>query len=771
MGFRVKNYSLNELHRIAVPGAVAPSLFWALPVGDWNHGELDEVWRWFTERRNECNDFGLLLVKEMGRRDDEQTNVSLASVGAKLSDLMPAGAEQFLHPRDRDESPRILVLSGGYPQPGWGVLVEWRRRDIHRFEDLINRTIHEMRGEDSTHDLNVFKEAAQAFYHRRNLRAAPAKPNVSAMEGEILAAENIENFLREAQVALQAGEHRLVGEKLIAAIQGTGQSAWLKIPEVSLQSLLDEQRKLLTAASVLAVSGEIYAAEIEPHLQPLLADSSKREGAFRNLSSDAVKHALKACLHLRSKGIVEEGGSFEAWAKQNLTEVPPTLGAKMAKLGDDIECKLISHRGLKAQREHEHDIAMRKWRQSSNEARERFHAAAGKAVELQWQVGPQFLVAFEHICRHEKLWVRSIPWDPARMVGWRIMASEVKLYSRDLQFVARELAPDATGDNSTKGQTTAVADGSYFTDYVHHIAISKPGFSPRAVTRDLLARLLRPAEMMTLIQTHTGEPPTAKDAPLLAEELLRAFGWRQSDEVREKPLAGCIKGSSDTALTIAGNVSGNDLRIVVESFCKDIVDVVIAQLGYSHADVWNTIEERIPDYRPSSRMKDWEEEVRLMTVGAAVMILSALGPLAFPEHTNEVNEFSAGLRKLAEVLNRTCHHREGEPVSSEAPIESAALIRQLLSKAEAFLGDLPWHLETSFVYGEQPKVLSGEAWSHGSSTPRLLRVIVWTGASPGSHVTFWNKERRNPVVPDPVFIVRPRKTSEDKDRRFLRGKP
>ncbi|MFN4806602.1 MAG: hypothetical protein ACK46A_14600 [Akkermansiaceae bacterium] len=57
----------------------------------------------------------------------------------------------------------------------------------------------------------------------------------------------------------------------------------------------------------------------------------------------------------------------------------------------------------------------------------------------------------------------------------------------------------------------------------------------------------------------------------------------------------------------------------------------------------------------------------------------------------------------------------------------------------------------------QPKVLSGEAWSHGSPTPRLLRVIVWTGASPGTNVTFWNKERRNPVVPDPVFITRPRK--------------
>lgn len=89
--------------------------------------------------------------------------------------------------------------------------------------------------------------------------------------------------------------------------------------------------------------------------------------------------------------------------------------------------------------------------------------------------------------------------------------------------------------------------------------------------------------------------------------------------------------------------------------------------------------------------------------------------------------------------------------------EAPALIRQLLAKAEAFLGELPWHLDASFVYGDQPKVLSGEAWSHGSPAPRLLRVIVWTGTSPGTHVTLWNKTRRNPIVTAPVFIVRPRR--------------
>ena len=758
MGFRVDNYSLSELHRIAVPGAVAPSLFWALPVGRWNHGELEDVWRWFTEHPSECNDYGLLLVKEMGRRERRGQDVSLASVGAKLSDLMPAGTERFLHPRDRDrgQSTKVLVLSGGYPQPGWGVLVEWREQDIRRFEHLVQHTIESLQEEATENPLRGFKEAAQAFHIWRNLRR-PESPNVSGIKHEIESGERPDQFLREAKLALEEGEHRLVGEKIIAAIQATSQAAWLEIPDDELQLLLDTQRKLLTATSVLAVPEETIITEIEPQLEPLLADRSQRESAFRNLSSDGVKHALKACLHLRTEGLVEESGSFVDWANQVLEEVPAALAAGLEKIRSDLSAKLVTHRGSKAQMEHEHQVRMDEWRQSSMQAREAYHTAAGNAAELQWTLGPKFLVAFEKACRDEGLWTRSIPWDPARMVGWKITASQVELDSRDLQIAARELVPDAAGAAPANGAPDGAADGSYFTDYVHHIAISKPGFSPRAVTRDLLARLLRPAEMMSLIEAHTAAPPTASEASFLAEEVLHAFGWHESDDARARPLAGCIKIGDNGTSAIAGDLSGNDLRIATESFCKDVIDVVVSQLGYRHTEVWRAIEERIPGYRPSSRAKDWEEEVRRMTLGSARMLVSALGPLAFAGKEKQVSEFAAGLGKLTDVLNAASHDREGESVSSEWTIQAPALVRELLCKAEAFLGDLPWHMEASFVYGEQPKVLSGEAWSHGSPTPRLLRVIVWSGGSPGTHVTFWNKERRNPVVPDPVFIVRPKK--------------
>src|SRR5262249_23512788 len=129
-------------------------------------------------------------------------------------------------------------------------------------------------------------------------------------------------------------------------------------------------------------------------------------------------------------------------------------------------------RDVEAQHEHEDDdLDLETWRQRSKEARESYHLSAGKAAELQWELGPEFLVVFEQICQQDGLLVRSIPWDPARMVGWKIKASPVRLDSRDLQIAAQEWAPTPDG----AAHASVIADGSYFADYVHHIAISKPG--------------------------------------------------------------------------------------------------------------------------------------------------------------------------------------------------------------------------------------------------------------------------------------------------------
>ena len=472
------------------------------------------------------------------------------------------------------------------------------------------------------------------------LRKPTSKREVELLDAEVRAAEKIAEFIREAQTALEAGEYRLLGERMNATAQGVHQSAWLKIPDDSLQALLDTQKNLQLACHLSAIPREVLENEIEPRLATLITEPTKTKAVLKSLSNSKIKQALTSLLYLHHKDIVRQTQDFEPWALRTSAEARPALAAGLRTLGGQIQAQLVAHRGLKAQREYEHNCSVKLWKQESAIARESFHRTADKTADVQWELGPNFLDVFERVCRQDGLWVRSIPWDPARMVGWKIMASQVKLEFGDLQIAAQELAPGTMGSSPADGPAAAAADGSYFTDYVHHVAMSKPGFTPRAVTHDLLVRLLRPAEMKVLIKSHTGESTTATDAPHLAEELLEALGWRHADVLREKPLAGCVTtNAKNTVTTLTENLSGNELRIVLESLCKDVIDVVVAQLGYDHDDVWRAIEERIPEYRPSSTTRDWNEEVGLLTAGGAAMILSVLGPLGFPAMTEDVKKF------------------------------------------------------------------------------------------------------------------------------------
>jgi len=108
---------------------------------------------------------------------------------------------------------------------------------------------------------------------------------------------------------------------------------------------------------------------------------------------------------------------------------------------------------------------------------------------------------------------------------------------------------------------------------------------------------------------------------------------------------------------------------------------------------------------------------------------------------------------LIDQLNPGSHDNPGK--SSDNTKSVPLLIREVLRAAHELLGDFPWHLNVDFTFGEQPKVLSGEAWSHGSPSPRSLKIIKWDGSSTKSRMLIWNKNGKNPVIPDAEFINRP----------------
>lgn len=753
MGYRVESYSLEELHRIAVPGAAPPTLFWVLPVGDWLLSDLDNLWRHFTSREEGCAVYGLLLVKDLQRRDNTDNRVDLADIGATLTDVIPRGAERFVGSSAfRREAARLFVLSGAYPQPGWGVLID-HVGDAESLERLLANVLQNVRSRSDAFSLEVFEEASRAYYELQPLLTGePVPPDLGIVEREIEELEQAREKLAAAYEAIEKRYYTETAWRLFAALGVLEKPASLNIPQEALDSLAAMQRKLNGARSILSVS-PVELATFGPLIPELLSNSSGKAEAFRKLPNEQCKRALKAALWAIENGLVSEPTELWAWASKIESEVADDIESAIAPLLAQIDETLTGQLGRKAFESERYERECQLWRDRIGPAREAFHAAVTTASRAQWELGPHFLVALEDECRSRRVWARSIPWDPARMVGWKLIAHNLRLQLVDVQASAREISPGVEFESPVDPARGAVADGSYFTDYVHYLAASQPRLSPRHIASKFLANLLRANELDRLLREHESAPSDLSDRAALADSLLDCLGWRKAKEARETPLSACIQKQDDSGFDVAHNLSGNDLRIVAESFVKDLIDVLVSILGYNEPQIGAVLRERLPRLRRGHG--SWSELIAKVTLGPAHMLVSCFGPLAFPERQEEVARLAENLRELSKDLNALSHHRPGHSSSAPTGQKIASLIRAILEDTITLLGECPWHLEPSVVYGDQPKVLTGEAWSHGSPTPRLLRVIVWGGVPVPAKPLLWNRTRTNPVITDPVFIHRP----------------
>ncbi|MBK6566191.1 MAG: hypothetical protein IPG18_13565 [Saprospiraceae bacterium] len=160
MGYKIETYTLAELNRISTPGKVVPALFWLVPVGPWDSYELTQLWNQFTRKQSICNELGLMLVKNTDRWDtstDSRQTSDLSDLTGKLSDLLPSGIrtiynDEYLSPKEKKN--QILILSGSYPQPGWGVLISLKNHyDIEKIlENAIDPKVY-----------SIFIDASNSF--------------------------------------------------------------------------------------------------------------------------------------------------------------------------------------------------------------------------------------------------------------------------------------------------------------------------------------------------------------------------------------------------------------------------------------------------------------------------------------------------------------------------------------------------------------------------------------------------------------------------------
>lgn len=762
MAYPIRTYSLNELSRISVPGTITPAMFWAVPIGKWPAG-LHELKRWFTKHPTLCNEHGVLLYRSEDRPSGATNfNADLGSVEAQVLELMPSGIVRFFrrhpqpysHPAFRPDENKLLVLSAGYPQPGWGVLLNFPGED--RFEQLVSRAMAQLVASSHHAALAAFGEARRLFRIRREAqdeRPRDRSEDLAGFNKNIQLLESAFQSVQHGLDALRMKAFSLAAEHIGVAISHFSSPDWTdgKVP----CHQLSRQQKLLDAAcSLAAIDDPNVIPLLESTIQELDAQHRPKGEVFRAITDNSAKRALAACLQLREEAIAGTVKECFAWARTDLPNLHKSLCDALHSLAEDLRDALVTQRGMKSQLETERETEQRSWTKRRRIVEKEFRVALEKATLALLEIGPAFLVALEKECRDGGLWVRSIPWDPARMVGWKLKAYDVSLRSIDLWTAAKGIVKDPPPPPSD-----GEVDGSYFTDYVHFAAISCPQMTPFSVTQQMVAKLLLPSQLVRILKTYQATVDETLYPIALAGHLLRCFGWNESDPGRETPLEYCIDRTVEGHSRLRAELTVHDLRTVVESFCKDLVDVAVQVLGYDTDRIWEAIHYENPLYQPRSRDKDWDDEVRHLTIGSAEIVLKSLLPLAWPADPNTTTSFFETLATLRPLLNAKSHHKSDlNDVSKDSRVPddgAAALVDRLLRDTKTLVGEMPWHMTATVVYGEQPKVLSGEAWSHSSATPRLIRVIDWNRRAPGRKVTLWNKTGRNPVIADPEFIRRP----------------
>lgn len=749
MGYRVGAYSLDELQRISAPEAVVPSLFWVLPVGNWAADELNKCWQMFNSPdERDCHELGLLLVKDHAPSDHErESRADLSQIAARLEDLVPEGIRGRIDISSAGAKVRqLLFLSGAYPQPGWGVLVTLRERHATDFvRQLIENTVAKLTNDPSGESAIQAMRSATRAYHEFQMEKMPRNSTARQYEQTRINELSVRSeALRRLLAAVETDDLVAIDE----ARQASGR--WLRNANLAiLDATILSEFKL--ARAVEDISGDVERSKLVDLLRELsVSDLDARQNIVKRARAADFGKVIKFWSDLTIHAPPPD--SIIRWAPNRLDSLRSQFKAELNASIADTERPLAAI-SMPAEARTGAAEDTRRARRSAPSAREEtYRRTLQDSLLHQWEFGPRFLVAVEAYCLGHGDSCVSVPWDSARMVGWKLWAMGIPVTVKDLHAKTNKLLGDTVGMESTAKSGTEPANGSYFTDYVHFVASQQIGKDPREITALFLQELLRPSEREAIVTAlHGNEIPSAPEAEAV-DRLLTLLGWSANAERPERPLAGCIH-QANGLWSVLPALSGNEIRISAESFCKDIIDLMGSNTGCSESELWADVLAEHPNYKQT--YKSWSEEIGAITLGAAVMVIQALGQRAFPGKNAERSRMTTAIKVLSTLLNRPSHHQE-DAAKAVLDVESAGEhIAKILAMANSLTSEMPWHFATIQSTGIHPKILTGHAWSHSHPEVRMIRVLLWSGESVGQHALIWNPMRTNPIMTDPKVIRRP----------------
>ncbi len=765
MGYRIDRYTREELKKIALPGKAVSTLFWVLPIGKWSAFELEEWWFHFTQNNGTCQELGLLLAKnekeklQQGHGQTANLQKTLAEVdGGSLLDLIPEAKAH--HPdfrSDRSSSDkRLLILSGSWPQPGWGVLVNMDRRsaDPHGLEELLKEVIGISCDAEK---LQSIKDGAKAYHERKKIYSLePTKPK------RPLELDTLKQLLLNID---------LLVEKAFSGTKGEIESASTQVKDGLNKELEDTSLIKENFWGDLNIYADIIKA--------LPTEINRDFEALKMLWNDFLKvdesgrESYLSRIDKRQSSLVKKLSFLQrSWPDLRIDQLPDFLEVEFrSELRQQIE------NGLETVRENlqsrfdamlgAHELAKQQyenkksdWQKRLRDTEQNYRKILSVANASQWELGPRFLLQLENVASRSKVYnARSIAWDPARMIGWKLHVSIPGQRLSHLLTAARSVMSDTCKENGISQPANVEFNGSVFADYAHYVSISAVRMNPWEATCGLICKLLSPRDFDAILKPEGNSNDLLLPAPTdkqQAEILLEKWGWKKPSEQVSRPLLRCLKNDDAGELTLAH--SPNETRIAFESFLKDLLRISLATLGWNESDIDFQLSNHCPKFDrkmdKKGGIKTWSEEVNTITAGAANVLLKNLLELAFPENGCKdailtINDHSS---KVTDLLNAHSHDTPAPPLSHEESRKCGKWIKEIVEFTTNLVGELPWHLRPAQTYGNDPLIVTGHAWSHSHEEERLIRVMVWAGNQSSDDMLVWNKTLTNPVMTDAILI-------------------
>lgn len=743
MGYKIETYSLAELNRISTPGKVVPALFWVIPVGQWDSYELEKLWHHFTRMESICNELGLMLVKNTDRWDthaDSRQTSDLSDLTGRLSDLLPSGIstiydDEYLSPKEKKN--QILILSGSYPQPGWGVLISLKNHyDIERvLENAIDPKVY-----------TIFNDASNSFKTWNSFkREKPVKGDVEVLKKKKQYCVELHKVLESLWEEHSAKHLNNFYFEILKKIIKEG--SFREISEEINTLLENADDKFILSLLLLKASQDIPEEELNSTLIRFITQhNSKTNNLFKSESNEQIKKVASLLLKLNEEERPKE--MFVTWSQNiynnrinELINNVQDLKTKFQLLIGELELT-IEHF------ESSYDSELTEWQKNVEEKRLKFHKTLQEVLKSHLEFSPSFLLNLERQTRLHKTPSKAVSWDPPRMVGWKILTEGIQIANFDVTTFLKEMIPEFSSQiNKDSINEDTLINGSLFTDYVHYISKFDINVSPRNATKKLLEKLLRSGEIKTILNKyHTSEISNETHAQMV-ERLLVEFGWPVEKFSIKNKLADCII-ENEGGITINKSLTGNDIRIICENYCKDLADTLSSITGYSATELSDLVITRFPEYKSQNR--GWNHDISNLTIGSAIFILSALLNEAMPDKKEASFNLIQSLNGLRSKFNDLSHD---PPIGETSHLVEGLLA--LLKYTNELIFEMPWHFYPVQRNGHQPTVLTGDAWSHSHKQNRQLSIILWYNDNNAESMLVWNPSKVNPVIPDAKLIIRP----------------